>query len=40
MDEQRWKTVQPMGIEDRLYCERLVLVRRIVHYEGAWGART
>ena len=40
LDEEGWKTVQLMGIVDRLYCERLVLVRRIVYYEGAWAART
>ena len=33
-----WKTVQLMGILDRLYSERLVLVRHIVAGEEAWAA--
>ena len=34
-----WKTVKLMGIVDRLYSERLVLVRDIVAGEEAWTAR-
>ena len=35
---QRWKTVQLMGIMDRLYSERLGLVCHIVAGEEAWTA--
>ena len=35
---ERWKTVPLMGIMDRLYSERLGLVRHIVAGEVAWSA--
>lgn len=37
---ERRQTVQLMGIVNKLYCERLLLVQRTVHYEGACAART